>query len=149
MSTSLGLAPDVMRYGGLFSRYYKWPEGVGPAEKRPWMRNYIWGGKETNRVGTHEFVDFCRRINSEPLYCVNFMSDGEMNEGSRPRRRTEAADWVSYANDPDHRERQRTGPRPFNIKLWQIGNETSYGTPRFRETNRSTTRLNSPGDEAT
>jgi alpha-L-arabinofuranosidase len=66
-----------MRYGGLFSRYYKWREGIGPPEKRPWMRNYVWGGKETNRVGTHEFVDFCRQVGAEPLYCVNFLSDGE------------------------------------------------------------------------
>src|SRR6476620_1821195 len=48
------LAPDVMRFGGLYSRYYKWREGVGPAAKRPWMRNYVWGGRETHRVGTHE-----------------------------------------------------------------------------------------------
>ena len=33
------LAPGMMRFGGLLSRYYKWREGVGPAAKRPWMRN--------------------------------------------------------------------------------------------------------------
>src|SRR5678815_2507800 len=68
IDTSKDLAPDVIRYGGLFSRYYKWREGVGPASERPLMRNYVWGGKETNRVGTHEFVDYCRRINAQPLY---------------------------------------------------------------------------------
>src|SRR5689334_9318240 len=51
------LSPQVIRFGGLFSRYYKWHEGIGPVANRPWMRNYVWGGKETNRVGTHEFVD--------------------------------------------------------------------------------------------
>src|SRR4029078_13368814 len=71
------LAPNVMRFGGLYSRYYKWREGIGPAAKRPPLRNYGWGGKETNRVGTHEFVDFCRRVGADPLYCVNFLSDGE------------------------------------------------------------------------
>src|SRR3954464_11679466 len=40
------LAPGAMRFGGLFSRYYKWREGVGPAAKRPTMRNYVWGGME-------------------------------------------------------------------------------------------------------
>jgi alpha-L-arabinofuranosidase len=124
------LAPDVMRFGGLFSRYYRWREGVGPVSARPSMRNYAWGGKETNRVGTHEFVDFCRRVGAEPLYCVNFLSDGEKRYG--PLQRTagaqEAADWVSYANDPDNRERRGNGvAEPYNIKRWQIGNETSYG----------------------
>ena len=131
------LSPDVIRFGGLFSRYYHWREGVGPVAKRPWMRNYVWGGNETNRVGTHEFVDFCRRVGADPLYCVNFLSDGEaryrtMKEGNRSGDAREAADWVSYANDPDSRERKANGsPEPLNIKLWQIGNETSYGSATF------------------
>jgi alpha-N-arabinofuranosidase len=131
------LAPDVVRFGGLFSRYYHWREGIGPPAQRPWMRNYVWGGKETNRVGTHEFVDFCRRIGAEPLYCVNFLSDGEKRyrtarEGDRTGDAREAADWVSYANDPDNRERESNGAaQPLNIKLWQIGNETSYGNATF------------------
>src|ERR1044071_3905448 len=121
------LAPGAMRFGGLFSRYYKWRGGIGPAARRPWMRNYVWGGKETNRVGTHEFVDFCRRVGTEPFYCVNFLSDGEKRYGDRAAGPQEAADWVSYANDPDHRERRANGSAaPLGLKLWQIGNETSY-----------------------
>jgi alpha-L-arabinofuranosidase len=131
------LAPDVIRWGGIFSWYYKWREGVGPAKARPWMRNYVWGGKETNRVGTYEFVDFCRRVGAEPLYCVNFLSDGRRRfwnteEGNRSGDAREAADWVSYANDPDNPERRRHGvTQPYGIKLWQIGNETSYGAEGF------------------
>lgn len=128
------LAPGMIRFGGLFSRYYKWREGIGPADRRPWMRNYVWGGKETNRVGTGEFVDFCRRAGgAEPLYCVNFLSDGEkrfarMPEGNRTGDAEEAADWVSYANDPGNRERRAHGAaEPYGIKFWQLGNETSYG----------------------
>ncbi len=117
------LAPGVIRFGGLYSRYYKWREGIGPPASRPWARNYVWGGKETNRVGTAEFVDFCRRVGAEPLYCVNFLSDGvaryrNTKEGDRSGDAREAADWVSYA-------------RPYNIKLWQLGNETSYGNQTF------------------
>ena len=126
-----------MRFGGLYSRHYKWREGVGPAAKRPAIRNYFWGGKETNRVGTHEFVDFCRRVGAEPFYCVNFMSDGEKRfrttpEGDRTGDASEAADWVSYANDPDNKERRQNGAaEPYNLKLWQLGNETSYGRNCF------------------
>jgi hypothetical protein len=126
------LSPGAMRFGGLFSRYYRWREGIGPADRRPWMRNYVWGGRETNRVGTHEFVDFCRRVGAEPFYCVNFLSDGEKRYGDRTAGALEAADWVSYANDPDHRERRANGAAsPLNLKLWQIGNETSYGNVTF------------------
>ena len=133
VDTTKDLSPGMIRYGGLFSRYYKWREGVGPVEKRPWMRNYVWGGKETNRVGTHEFVDFCQRVDAAPLYCVNFLSDGEkrfarMREGNRTGDALEAADWVSYANDPENAERKANGvAQPYGIKFWQLGNETSYG----------------------
>ncbi len=139
VDTTADLAPGMVRFGGLFSRYYKWREGVGPPAKRPWMRNYVWGGKETNRVGTHEFVDFCRRVKAEPMYCVNFLSDGEkryatMPEGNRAGDAREAADWVSYTNDPDHAERKANGhAAPFNLKFWQLGNETSYGSACFKK----------------
>jgi alpha-L-arabinofuranosidase len=132
------LAPDVIRFGGIFSSYYKWREGVGPVKSRPWMYNYLWGGKETNRVGTREFVDLCRRVAAEPLYCVNFLSDGRpeyrktWDGQDRSGDAREAADWVSYANDPDNVERKRHGvAQPYNIKLWQIGNETSYSKTGF------------------
>ena len=131
------LAPDVMRFGGLLSRYYKWREGVGAPDKRPWYRNYVWGGKETHRVGTHEFVDFCRRVDAEPLYCVNFLGDGwqiyaNTREGDRTGDAQEAADWVAYCNDPSHPERMKHGhPDPYRVKLWQLGNETNYGRAGF------------------
>ncbi|HET8549661.1 MAG TPA: alpha-L-arabinofuranosidase C-terminal domain-containing protein [Bryobacteraceae bacterium] len=133
------LAPGVLRWGGLFSRYYKWREGVGPAARRPLMRNYVWGGRETNRVGTAEFVDLCRRTGAAPLICVNFLSDGQQRfrgtrEGDRSGDAREAAGWVSYANDPSNRDRRAHGSaEPYNIRLWQLGNETSYGRECFRK----------------
>jgi alpha-N-arabinofuranosidase len=88
-------------------------------------------------VGTAEFVDFCRRVGAETLFCVNFASDGFAHfaakpEGNRSGDAREAADWVSYCNDPKHAERRNHGsPAPFNVKLWQLGNETSYGKGGF------------------
>ena len=128
-----------MSYGELYSRNMHWREAVGPVASRPLTRNYVWGGKETNRVGTHEFVDFCRRVKAEPVYSVNFLSDGEqrysaMREGNRTGDAKEAADWVSYVNDPDNAERKRNGSaQPLNVKLWQLGNETSYGSVTFNK----------------
>jgi alpha-L-arabinofuranosidase len=134
VETTRDLSPGAIRWGGILSRYYKWREGVGPAGARPPMRNYAWGGKETNRIGTHEFVGFCRRVGAEPLYCVNFLGDGVQRYAKEGRAgdATEAADWVSYANDPDNRERRKNGvAQPYNVRLWQIGNETSYGNDCF------------------
>lgn len=40
------LSPDVVRFGGLFSRYYHWREGVGTVSNRPGMRNYVLGARK-------------------------------------------------------------------------------------------------------
>jgi alpha-L-arabinofuranosidase len=61
---------------------------IDPA-RRPLMRNYVWGGRETNPAGTGEFVSFCRRTGAEPLMFVRFLGD-------RQRRCREAR--VSYAS---------------------------------------------------
>jgi alpha-L-arabinofuranosidase len=139
VETVRDLAPKAIRWGGLMSRYYKWREGAGPAAARPATRNHVWGGWETNRVGTAEFVRLCRRVRAEPLLCVNFMGDGQRGyartrEGDRTGSAAEAADWVSYCNDPDDRERRRHGATaPHGVRLWQIGNETSYDEGGFTQ----------------
>ena len=44
----------------------------------------------------------------------------------------EAAEWVAYCNDPDNRERKAHGhAAPWNVRHWQIGNETSYDKNGF------------------
>lgn len=132
------LKPGMLRWGGNYSRFYKWREAVGPVKLRPPHINWDWGGKETNRAGTHEFVDLCRRVGAEPLYCVNFLGDGHKrfqavpHEGNRTGDAREAADWVSYCNDPDDKLRISHGRKAtYDVKWWQIGNETSYGQGGF------------------
>lgn len=131
------LAPRAIRWGGLMSRYYRWREGIGPRHARQPMRNYQWGGWETNRVGTAELVALCRQVRADPIFTVNFLSDGHVrfrhtSTGDRTADADEAADWVSYCNDPDNRARRAHGQQaPFDVKLWQLGNETSYGENGF------------------
>jgi alpha-N-arabinofuranosidase len=131
------LAPTMMRWGGIFADYYRWHEGVGPRERRPAMQNLLWGGVESNQVGTAEFVDLCRRAGAAPLICVNFESDGRtqyMNAHGQVRTADakEAAAWVAYCNDPGSSERKQHGhAAPFGVRHWQIGNETSYDKNGF------------------
>jgi alpha-L-arabinofuranosidase len=126
------LAPTMMRWGGIFADFYRWREGVGPRDARPSMLNLLWGGIESNQVGTGEFVDLCRQVGAEPLICVNFESDGRKQYitagGSvRTADAKEAAEWVAYCNDPANRERKAHGREaPWQVRHWQIGNETSY-----------------------
>ena len=127
------LAPGMVRWGGCFASYYHWREAVGPfAERRP-MLNLCWGGLYSNAVGTREIAEFCRQVGAEPLIVFNTESDGRMHWACpRPGEdrfgtAEEAAAWVRYCNDPDDALRNRHDPSgPYNIRWWQIGNETSY-----------------------
>ncbi|MGC4002004.1 MAG: hypothetical protein QM811_02185 [Pirellulales bacterium] len=104
------------------------------------MQNLVWGGVESNQIGTNEYLDFCRLIDAEPLMCVNFAAEGHgpwiknaLGE-VRTADAAEAAAWVAYCNAPDHAERRAHGyaePRP--IRYWQLGNETSYDKARFKK----------------
>jgi alpha-N-arabinofuranosidase len=131
------LAPAMVRWGGIFTDYYRWREGVGPRDRRPVMRNLLWGGIESNQVGTAEFVGFCRAVGAEPLIGVNFESDGrqrymEADGKVRTANAAEAAEWVAYCNQPRHPGRIANGAeQPYNVRFWQIGNETSYNRNGF------------------
>ena len=128
------LSPTMIRWGGILSSYYRWKEGVGPREKRIPMQNLTWGGFESSQVGTAEFIDLNRKVNAEPLICVNFESEGierrskDRNGNVRKAGPEEAAEWVDYCNNSSNIQRISHGfDKPFNVKYWQIGNETSYG----------------------
>jgi alpha-L-arabinofuranosidase len=131
------LGPTMMRWGGIFADFYRWREGVGPRDSRRPMLNLLWGGIESNQVGTAEFVDLCRRVGAEPLICVNFESDGRQQymsaKGSvRTADAQEAAEWVAYCNDQGNAGRKAHGQAtPFGVRHWQIGNETSYDKNGF------------------
>ena len=44
----------------------------------------------------------------------------------------EAAEWVAYCNAPDNAERRAHGVTvPYDVRYWQIGNETSYDRNGF------------------
>lgn len=127
------LSPTMVRWGGCFASYYRWKEAVGPRDRRVQMLNLCWDGIYSNQVGTQEFAHFCKHIGAEPLLVVNMESDGRMHwaypaQGMcRFADAEEAAQWVDYCNNPDNAMRRSHGDTsPYNIRYWQIGNETSY-----------------------
>ena len=132
------LSPTLLRWGGCFASYYRWREGIGPRRERKPMLNQLWGGIYNNQAGTHEFAEFCRRAGADPLIVVNFESDGRKHWAVSPwgdvRSGTaeEAGEWVAYCNNPANSVRRSHGTRnPYGVKMWQIGNETSYDRNGF------------------
>lgn len=113
------LNPRVVRYpGGNFLSGYNWRDGVGPVESRPRRRELAWQSIETNRFGTHEFIEFCRAIDSAPMLGVN-LGTGAIDE---------AGALVEYCNAPGGTAnadlRIANGAAdPFKVRYWCLGNE--------------------------
>ncbi len=110
----------VLRWpGGCFADEYHWKDGIGPKEKRPTMINTHWGGVvENNHFGTHEFMDLCEQIGTEPFVSINVGS-------GTPQ---EAMEWVEYmtsgAFSPMANLRRENGREdPWKVTYLGIGNE--------------------------
>jgi alpha-N-arabinofuranosidase len=110
------LPSAIMRFpGGCFASLYNWRDGVGKCDQRPVNYETWWGNALVNDVGTGEFVDFCRMTNQEPFLCVPVMFGTPEN----------ARDWVDFCNNPKNEQRIKAGyTQPFNVKYWELDNET-------------------------
>ena len=107
--------------GGNFVSGYDWKDGIGERDKRPPRKNPAWTGIEHNDVGMHEFIDFCRLIDTEPYIAVN-AGLGNVEQ---------ARQQVEYCNGDSNtamgRLRAENGDEePWGVKWWSIGNEM-YG----------------------
>ena len=113
------LGVSILRWpGGNFSSNYHWRDGIGPRDKRPPRLEMAWGTVESNRFGTHEFLNYCEMVKTEPYVCAN-LGTGSWEE---------AQQWVEYVNSPQDtamtRLRKENGRRdPWKVKYWGLGNE--------------------------
>ncbi len=109
----------IVRYpGGNFVSGYNWEDGVGPVKDRPRRMELAWRSIEDNSFGTNEFMDWCKKANTEPMMAVNLGTRGP----------EEARQLVEYCNHPGGTAlsdlRKRHGwDKPHNVKLWCLGNE--------------------------
>jgi alpha-L-arabinofuranosidase len=112
--------PVVRWPGGCFADEYHWRDGIGPRDQRPRRINTHWGAVvENNHFGTHEFLDFCELIGTQPYVC------GNVGSGT-PQ---EMMEWVEYmTSDSDStlaNERRRNGrEKPWNVPWFGVGNES-------------------------
>ena len=139
--------PVVRWPGGCFADDYDWRDGIGDPAKRPVRLNRWWGGvSETNRVGTHEFMDLVEQLGAEAYVAGNM---GTMT----PRAMSQ---WLEYMTASGKSaltdERRRNGrDKPWKLKYFGIGNE-SWGCggnmrPEFQSDlhNQYATFLSAPG----
>lgn len=111
--------PNLRWPGGCFADTYHWKDGIGPKDQRPTIVNTWWGGvTEDNSFGTHDFLNMCELLGTEPYLSAN-VGSGTVQE---------MADWVQYTNyagrSPMSDLRKENGrEEPWKVKYWGIGNE--------------------------
>ena len=110
--------PYVRYPGGNFVSAYNWEDGIGPVDQRPTRLDLAWHTSESNRVGIHEFSDWCDSVNTKMMLAINLGSRGL----------DEARNFVEYVNGPTGSYwgdlRKKNGRKdPFDVKLWCLGNE--------------------------
>jgi alpha-N-arabinofuranosidase len=119
MAAVKNMGVSILRYpGGNFASGYNWKDGVGPKDQRPVRPELAWNDIETNRFGTDEFVQYCRRIGAEPFICIN-AGLGTIDQ---------AREWVEYTNEERHTywadQRRKNGhDAPWKVTYWGLGNE--------------------------
>ena len=113
------LQVSILRWpGGNFCSGYNWQDGIGPKDERPARLELAWNDVETNRFGTHEFLQYAELIRAEPYICVN-LGLGTIDD---------ARQWVEYTNGKRDtfsvKERTKNGrEQPWDVKYWALGNE--------------------------
>jgi alpha-N-arabinofuranosidase len=116
------LRMGVLRWpGGNFVSNYHWQDGIGPKDERPSRPELAWGGTESNRFGTDEFLAYCAELGTQPYICLN-MGTGTLEE---------ALAWLEYCNGERdtywaNKRRQHGRADPYRVRLWGLGNEM-YG----------------------
>jgi alpha-L-arabinofuranosidase len=111
--------PVVRWPGGCFADDYDWRDGIGNPARRPVRLNRWWGGvSESNRVGTHEFMDLVDQLGAEAFVAGNMgsMTPHHMSQ------------WLEYMTGSGKSsltdERRRNGrAKPWKVKYFGIGNE--------------------------
>ena len=111
-------APNLRWPGGCFADVYHWRDGIGPPEERALRLNFWGNAPETNRFGTHEFMDLCEQVGCEPYF------GGNVGSGTVQEMR----DWVEYitANQDStlsRLRRQNGQDAAWAMPFWGIGNE--------------------------
>lgn len=139
------LKPAFVRFpGGCYvegdklENRFRWKDSIGNIAERPGHWN-LWGYRSTDGLGYHEYLQWCEDMGAEPLFVINCGMSHQPDPVPMNQMEPyvqDALDAVEYANGPVTSKwgalRAKHGhPKPFNLKLLQIGNEN--GGPNYNE----------------
>ncbi|MBQ1368424.1 MAG: alpha-N-arabinofuranosidase [Firmicutes bacterium] len=109
----------IVRYpGGNFVSNFYWEDSVGPKAERKPRLDLAWRTLEPNEIGIQEFARWAKKVGTKPMMAVNLGTRG-----------VEAAlNLLEYCNlntDSHYANLRRLhgDEKPYDIKLWCMGNE--------------------------
>ncbi len=109
----------IIRYpGGNFVSNYFWEDGVGPKDARKARLDLAWTTLEPNLFGLNEFISWSKKANTEVMMAVNLGTRGV----------ADACNLLEYCNIDtgsyySKMRRSHGNEKPFDIKVWCLGNE--------------------------
>ncbi len=114
----------LMRWpGGCGLHHYKWKLGIGP-QRTPIVKpiQFPWRERIENLFGLDEFMKVSKAVGAKAVIGISYFEDTPQS----------AAELVEYCNGSVETEwgkkRAENGhPEPYNIRLWEYGNETYHG----------------------
>lgn len=112
------LKVPVLRWpGGCFADTYHWRDGIGKNRKS--IINIHWGDNVVdNAFGTHEFLNLCELLGTQPYISMNVGSAG-------PEESLEWMEYMTAKEGPMADLRKQNGrEKPWKVKYVGIGNES-------------------------
>ncbi len=110
--------PAVRLPGGNFTSGWAWKDSIGPAEQRKAHLDLAWRQYETNQVGHDEYLEWARRVGTEPLYTLN-LGTGTIQDAMDCVEYTRIEDGTYWSN----LRKQNGYEKPHQVHTWCLGNE--------------------------
>jgi len=110
--------PVVRFPGGNYVSNFNWEDSIGPKENRPTRLDLAWKALDPNQFGLQEFMHWTKKVGTEPMMVINLGTRGL----------AEAKDLVEYCNHSggsylSDLRKSHGSEKPYDIKLWGLGNE--------------------------
>lgn len=110
--------PALRFPGGNWVSGWDWKDSIGPVDKRKIKLDPAWFQIEPNIIGHDEYLEWTKRVNTEPMYTINLGTEDIKSAAHvvEYSRYTGGTYWSDL--------RRKNGyPEPYEIKTWYLGNE--------------------------
>ncbi|MBR3305562.1 MAG: alpha-L-arabinofuranosidase [Christensenellaceae bacterium] len=110
--------PAIRLPGGNFVSGYDWRDSIGPLDKRKAFLDLAWRQIDTNRFGLDEYMDWCRKAGSDPMYTLN-LATLDLKASAA------CVEYCNHEKGTYWSDLRRTygHESPYGIKTWYLGNE--------------------------